>query len=193
MSRIVPVFCILGGPGSGKSTECKLLERDLHLKHVAAGDLLRHEVASGSERGASIQDLMKQGKIVPSEWTVELILNALADLSADHQGVLLDGFPRNMENYETWQTSAPAYPIACLIELDCPKEIILKRIRARSHTSARVDDLDDIVEQRILSHERDTRPVIDFLSRRCRVIRIDSSASPDAVHSSIMSKIPSWK
>lgn len=77
MSRIVPVICILGGPGSGKSTECKLLEKDLNLKHVAAGELLRAQVALNTDRGNAIKELMQQGKIVPSEWTVELILGAL--------------------------------------------------------------------------------------------------------------------
>ena len=58
---------MLGGPGSGKGTQCaKIVEKYGHC-HLSAGDLLRAEVDSGSELGQQCQDIMKEGKLVPQE------------------------------------------------------------------------------------------------------------------------------
>ena len=54
-----------GGPGSGKGTQCAKIVEEFHLTHLSAGDLLREEVARGSPRGQSIQEIMKEGKLVP--------------------------------------------------------------------------------------------------------------------------------
>lgn len=63
---------------------------------MSAGDLLRHEIASGSEKGELILDTIKEGRIVPSEITVELIRKAMETSNANK--VLIDGFPRCEEN-----------------------------------------------------------------------------------------------
>ena len=124
INQFVPV----GGPGSGKGTQCTKIASDFGFAHLSAGDLLRHEIASGSEKGyyhlvvwspvnllivpslcegfqciASslhfrelILDIIKEGRIVPSEITVELIRKAMETKNAKR--VLIDGFPRCEEN-----------------------------------------------------------------------------------------------
>ena len=58
-----PKICfIIGGPGSGKGTQCEMLVEKYDMAHFSSGDLLREEVASGSERGQALQEIMKQGK-----------------------------------------------------------------------------------------------------------------------------------
>jgi UMP-CMP kinase len=59
-------FFILGGPGSGKGTQCTKL-KEKGFVHLSAGDLLREEAASGSETAAMIQQYQKEGKLVPGE------------------------------------------------------------------------------------------------------------------------------
>ncbi|CAL9750643.1 unnamed protein product [Musa acuminata subsp. burmannicoides] len=70
--KITVVF-VLGGPGSGKGTQCAKIVENFGFTHLSAGDLLRAEIKSGSENGSMISSMIKEGKIVPSEVTVELL------------------------------------------------------------------------------------------------------------------------
>lgn len=72
------VIYVLGGPGSGKGTQCAKLVRDYGFKHLSAGDLLREEQdRPGSEFGELIKNYIKEGQIVPMEVTVQLLENAM--------------------------------------------------------------------------------------------------------------------
>ena len=75
------VYFVLGGPGAGKGTQCGKLSSEYGLLHLSAGELLREERRSGSSRGEFIETIIKEGRIVPSEITVELI-SAAIDKSA---------------------------------------------------------------------------------------------------------------
>jgi len=63
---------VIGGPGCGKGTQCDRMIEKYGFLHLSSGDLLRAEVASGSERGASLQDLMSKGLFVPTVCSVSL-------------------------------------------------------------------------------------------------------------------------
>ncbi|KAG4203600.1 hypothetical protein ERO13_A05G409800v2 [Gossypium hirsutum] len=90
------VVFVLGGPGSGKGTQCEKIVQHFGYTHLSAGDLLRAEKNSGSENGIMIQNMMNEGKIVPSEVTIKLLQKAMLDSGNDK--FLIDGFPRNEEN-----------------------------------------------------------------------------------------------
>jgi len=72
-SKPVVVF-VLGGPGAGKGTQCSKIVDEYKYTHLSAGDLLRAERASGSENGQMIDEYIKEGKIVPVEVAVRLLL-----------------------------------------------------------------------------------------------------------------------
>ncbi|VDM29882.1 unnamed protein product [Toxocara canis] len=61
----VPIFFIVGGPGSGKGTQCDKIVAKYGLTHLSSGDLLRAEVKSGSPRGNELNKIMEQGQLVP--------------------------------------------------------------------------------------------------------------------------------
>ena len=96
------VVFFLGGPGSGKGTQSALINEKFGFKHLSAGDLLREERKSGSSDGELIESLIKEGKIVPSRITVSLLHNAMKKLGMENGKFLIDGFPRNRENLESW-------------------------------------------------------------------------------------------
>ena len=89
------VVFILGGPGSGKGTQCELIVKKFNYVHLSAGDLLREERKTpGSEYGEIIQKRIDNGQIVPSEITVSLLKKAMEQSPSNK--FLIDGFPRNM-------------------------------------------------------------------------------------------------
>lgn len=89
------VVFVLGGPGSGKGTQCANLVRDYGFTHLSAGDLLRAEQdRKGSEFGDLIKEYIRDGKIVPMEVTVQLLENAMMDVNKGEGRFLIDGETR---------------------------------------------------------------------------------------------------
>ncbi|KAI6209256.1 Adenylate kinase isoenzyme 1 [Aphelenchoides besseyi] len=70
----IPVFFIVGGPGSGKGTQCERIVAKFHLTHLSSGDLLREEVKSGSERGSQLTKIMEAGELVPLIQPCKLVI-----------------------------------------------------------------------------------------------------------------------
>ena len=93
------VFFVLGGPGGGKGTQCSLLVEREGFVHLSAGDLLRAERDTGSADATLINDLINAGAIVPVKITVQLIKKAMQKAGWAKKRFLIDGFPRNEENY----------------------------------------------------------------------------------------------
>jgi len=84
------VFFVLGGPGAGKGTQCERLSSVYGLLHLSAGELLRAERSSGSPQGGLIEELIREGKIVPSKITVDLIQKAMSTSNANRVlGIIL--------------------------------------------------------------------------------------------------------
>jgi len=93
------VVFVLGGPGSGKGTQCAKLVEDYGFTHLSAGDLLRDEVKSRSEIGVVCETLMKEGKLVPMEVTIGLLKTAMKKA-----GVYLVHFSAQPEPFLTQNT-----------------------------------------------------------------------------------------
>jgi len=98
--RLECIF-VLGGPGSGKGTQCSLLHERFGYVHISAGDLLRAERRKGGPLGRLIEDHISEGKIVPSSITVQLLRDAMT--SSGQRRFLIDGFPRSEENLAAWE------------------------------------------------------------------------------------------
>jgi hypothetical protein len=90
------IILVVGGPGSGKGVLSQRLQDECHVVHLSSGDLLRTEIARGSSLGRQVQDIMARGELVSSAIMVALMKRRMRD----HPGkrVLLDGFPRSLEN-----------------------------------------------------------------------------------------------
>ncbi|CAM9940082.1 unnamed protein product, partial [Hapterophycus canaliculatus] len=119
------VVFVLGGPGSGKGTQCEIIAgvEALGYVHLSAGDLLRAERNSGSDLAGMINDFIREGKIVPAEVTVGLLRKAMA--SSGKSRFLIDGFPRNPDNLAAWEasTAGGAVIFDFALFLDCPEEV----------------------------------------------------------------------
>lgn len=130
------VIFVLGGPGSGKGTYCGKMSADKGYPHFSAGDLLRAERSSGSELGNTINGYISEGALVPAEITVQLLRNAMEKDPSDT--FLIDGFPRNQDNYDTWARMCADIETLFIMNFECPEEELIKRALAR--TEGRDDD-----------------------------------------------------
>ncbi|MFA5479465.1 MAG: adenylate kinase [Candidatus Muiribacteriota bacterium] len=88
---------LLGAPGAGKGTQAKLLEKNLNILHIAPGDILREETKNATELGLQAKEYMENGNLVPDELVINMILKRI---DKAENGVILDGFPRNISQAE---------------------------------------------------------------------------------------------
>ena len=87
---------LCGAPGCGKGTQSEFIVEKYGLTHLSTGDIMRAEVASGSELGKLIFSYTGQGHLVPDDVTIRLLEQHLDSLPADTKGVIFDGFPRTL-------------------------------------------------------------------------------------------------
>ncbi len=92
-----PHLIILGAPGSGKGTQAAKLVEKKGFKHISTGDLLRAEIAKGTELGQKVSGIISRGDLVDDN-TVMALLKANCDV--DRVSYIFDGFPRNIAQAE---------------------------------------------------------------------------------------------
>ncbi|KAL6606485.1 hypothetical protein ACP70R_042138 [Stipagrostis hirtigluma subsp. patula] len=173
--KITIVF-VIGGPGSGKGTQCARIVKQFGFTHLSAGDLLREEVKTNTEQGTMIKNLMHEGKLVPSDVIVKLLLKAM--LESGHDKFLIDGFPRNEENRQAYESIINIEPEFVLF-IDCPKEEMERRILNRNQ--GRDDDNIDTIRRRFDVFQESTLPVIQYYEKTGKLKRVDGAKSADAV------------
>eukprot|EP01135_Chromosphaera_perkinsii_P000041 Nk52_evm20s16 gene=Nk52_evmTU20s16 len=170
------IVFVLGGPGSGKGTQCEKIVHQYGFAHFSAGDLLRAEVESGSERGEMISNIMKNGELVPVEVTMGLLKDAILN-AGDAPGVLIDGFPRAVDQGQEFER------LVCqcqfILFFECSEETMEARLLKRGETSGREDDNAETIRKRFTTFVEKSLPVIDYYGEKVR--KISSEQEPDAV------------
>ncbi|XP_050282667.1 UMP-CMP kinase 3-like [Quercus robur] len=174
------VVFVLGGPGSGKGTQCANIVEHFGYTHLSAGDLLRAEIKSGSENGTMIQNMIKEGKIVPSEVTIKLLQRAMQENGNDK--FLIDGFPRNEENRAAFEEVTKIEP-AFVLFFDCPKEEMERRLLSRNQ--GREDDNIETIRKRFKVFLESSLPVIEHYTAREKVRKIDAGRPVEQVFESV--------
>ncbi|XP_058090173.1 adenylate kinase, chloroplastic [Magnolia sinica] len=138
-SRISPItaavkpdplkIMISGAPASGKGTQCEFIKKKYGLVHIAAGDLLRVEIAAGSANGKRAKEYMEKGQLVPDEIVVTMVKERLFQQDAQENGWLLDGYPRSLSQATALENLLIRPDI--FLFLDVPEEILVERVVGR--------------------------------------------------------------
>lgn len=176
----VKVVFVLGGPGSGKGTQCANIVQHFGYTHLSAGDLLRAEIKSGSENGTMIQNMIKEGKIVPSEVTIKLLERAILENGNDK--FLIDGFPRNEENRAAFESVTGIEPEFVLF-FDCSEEEMERRLLGRNQ--GREDDNIDTIRKRFKVFLESSLPVIEHYNTKRKVRKIDAAKPIEEVFEAV--------
>lgn len=130
-----PILVIVAGPpAGGKGTVCEHLVADIGLVQISTGDLLRDEIARGTEAGSSAMKLMRAGRLVPEEIVNGMVFSKLETAEVRRKGAILDGFPRTesqaaaladyCKNSNWWRVDA-------YIAIDVPDAVLLERAAGR--------------------------------------------------------------
>lgn len=177
----VSVIFVLGGPGSGKGTQCGKLVAEKGFVHLSAGDLLRAEQnREGSKYGELIAQYIKEGTIVPQEITVALLEQAIrTEHSKGNKRFLVDGFPRKMDQAITFEEEI--VPSTLTLFFECPEQVMLERLLERGKTSGRADDNIESIKKRFRTFVETSMPVVDYFDKQGKVVKLRCDESVDTV------------
>ena len=179
------IILVVGGPGSGKGLLSKRLTQECNVVHLSSGDLLRDEVARNTTLGHTVRDIMGRGELVSSAIMVALMKKRMRD----HPGkrVLLDGFPRSIENAHDLVTLCGKPELA--LHLNCDDTILMERIMGRGASSdsmpqqvRREDDNFQAALQRLRTFHKYHHVTIDWLrEQHVPIVNLDCSGSHESV------------
>jgi UMP-CMP kinase len=162
---VCEVVFVLGGPGAGKGTQCQLLQERLKgWLHLSAGDLLRAERTAGGELGNLINAKIAAGALVPSSITCKLLENAMVQAYKESNTTkfLIDGFPRSHENMQAWEDTMSRHTLKCVLNFECPEEVLVGRLLERGQNSGRSDDTIEVIRKRFQTFQKESLPIVEY-------------------------------
>ncbi|KAJ0805320.1 putative adenylate kinase [Helianthus annuus] len=199
---------ISGAPASGKGTQCELITTKYDLVHIAAGDLLRAEIAAGSQSGKQAKEYMEKGQLVPDDIVVTMVKNRLSQPDSAEKGWLLDGYPRSSSQATALQ--AYGFKPDIFILLEVPQEILVDRVVGRrldpvtgriyhmtysppeteeiaARLTQRFDDTEEKVKLRLQTHNQNVESVLSLFEDI--TVKVDGSLSKEDVFATIDSAL----
>lgn len=172
---------ILGGPpGSGKGTISESIVNKYHLEHLSTGDLLRSEIKAGTELGKELESIIAAGQLVPDHKMIHLLEHYFDDLDPKCPGVILDGYPRTVEQAEALTLMMKRRKMkAVMIELYADEDVIIERLLNRGKTSGRADDNYPTIKKRMRVYHEVTMAVSEYYIKRHEYFMVNSNINPD--------------
>lgn len=187
---------ILGAPGAGKGSQATQIAAEYGIAHVSTGDVLRANIAEGTELGKNAKAFIEKGELVPDEVVVGLVANRIKEVDCK-KGFLLDGFPRTIGQAKEL---AKLTDIDKVINLEVDFSLIQKRIGGRRmcecgatyHISTydketcatcgkklyqRADDNEQTVQNRLEIYQQQSAPLVDFYKEKGLLVNVNSNNS----------------
>src|SRR5439155_19349650 len=132
---------LLGPQGAGKGTQAKRISEECGIPHIASGEILRAEMAAGTDRGRRVKDVYDRGDLVSDDLMIELIRTRLEQPDTE-SGFVLDGFPRTTVQAEALDAmlADPGRTFSVVFVLQIPDEVAFERLRRRADVEGRPDD-----------------------------------------------------
>jgi len=166
----------LGPPGAGKGTQAQRLAETQNLLHLSTGDLLRAEVAAGSELGKEAEAVMARGELVSDALVLAIVRSRL---QAHSGGWLLDGFPRNVAQADALaqllDELGQQIELVVLMELD--DAVLVQRLLSRG----RADDNEEVIRHRLEVYRQQTEPLIAYYRERNLLAPVEAAGTVDEI------------
>jgi adenylate kinase len=166
----------LGPPGAGKGTQAQRLAETQNLLHLSTGDLLRGEVAAGSELGKEAEAVMARGELVSDALVLAIVRSRL---QAHSGGWLLDGFPRNVAQADALaqllDELGQQIELVVLMELD--DAVLVQRLLSRG----RADDNEEVIRHRLEVYRQQTEPLIAYYRERNLLAPVEAAGTVEEI------------
>lgn len=204
---------MLGAPGAGKGTQAKRIAEKYGVPHVSTGDIFRANIKNGTQLGMEAKKYMDQGRLVPDELTVRILLDRVAQDDCKN-GYVLDGFPRTIPQAEVLDEALTKLgdKIDYAIDVNVPDENIIRRMSGRracltcgatyhiehippkqegicdkcgSELVLRDDDKPETVKNRLAVYHEQTQPLIDFYEKKGVLKTVDGTLPMEEVFAAI--------
>lgn len=199
---------LMGPQGSGKGTQAELLSEKIGIPAYSMGQLLRDEVASGSETGQNVESVLEAGELVDDEVAASVLKKRLEHDEEAQNGYILDGYPRNMSQFRAFDFDDPTD----VIVLEIPDEVSVERLSGRltcgscgavyseadgyaagddcktcdGELMRREDDQPKAIKRRLDIYHEKTEPVIDLYEEMDIVEHVDGVGSIEVVNMRIL-------
>jgi len=200
---------LMGGPGAGRGTQARRLEKELGLPQVATGDLFRQNIKNGTKLGLLAQRYIDAGELVPDEVTVSMVRERLSEPDCAN-GALLDGFPRTITQARSLDEllAKNGQRIAVVPFISVRPEVLLRRLAGRwtctkcghvfhtlyqppkvegicdfdgSPLYQREDDTEETQKHRIEVYFENTEPLLDYYRQRGLLAEVNGEQSIEGV------------
>ncbi|MEY4383681.1 MAG: hypothetical protein RI995_1223 [Bacteroidota bacterium] len=180
---------LFGPPGAGKGTQSEKIIQKYGLIHLSTGDLLRAEIAAGTELGLEAKKLMDQGILVPDEVVIGMIDHKI-NQNKSAAGFIFDGFPRTVAQAEALDKVLGKHglEISNMIALEVNEEVLTNRLLERGKTSGRPDDQNEaLIRKRVQEYAEKTAPVANYYLAQHKFTGINGIGEIEAIFSEIVS------
>lgn len=180
-------IALFGPPGAGKGTQAKKIVEKYNLAHLSTGDMIRKEIAEGSELGKIAAGIINTGQLLSDEFVVSLIANSIAQ-NKGVAGFLFDGFPRTVAQAEILDEmlSKTGTPLKGLISIEVPFEELKRRMLERAKIEGRADDNEAAIENRFNEYRNKTVHVANHYHGKGLRYDIKGDGTMDEVFDSIV-------
>lgn len=168
-------YILFGPPGAGKGTQAGAIAAKYNLKHVSTGELLRSEIAAGTELGLMAKTLIEGGNLVP-DYVVEGMIEHLFSTTKGVAGFLLDGFPRTLRQAEDLDRILADHgeKVNAVISIMISDETIHQRLAHRAAIEGRADDAnEETINNRIVTYHAKTEPLIAYYRAAGKYYEVD--------------------
>ena len=205
-----PQLILLGAPGSGKGTQASKLVNTLSYGHLSTGDLLRKEIASGSDLGNRVKSILAEGKLVDNDTVLELLSS---NCNLQDEFYIFDGYPRNIDQAKSLDEAvlkgATSKAIYFKIDLDQLAERLVNRRTCSgcgeiynllskppaiegvcdkcggTDLQQRKDDNEETVKTRLGVFKETIEPILEYYKAQGRLEEVDASRAPEEVFESV--------
>ncbi|WP_193193444.1 adenylate kinase family protein [Nostoc sp. MG11] len=174
---------ILGGSGSGKSTQAKRLCRYFDIPQISTGEILREAIANLSQLGHHARTYVEKGELAPDEMMIELLRSRFKQPDINC-GWVLEGYPRTAfqaEELDFWLDNL-GQKLDWAIYLQVPESVMVSRSLGRSLP----DDQPEIVQRRVEIFYDRTIPILEYYDRRRRLLTVNGDQFPEMVQQNIL-------
>jgi adenylate kinase len=180
-------------PGAGKGTQATKLAVHFKITQLSSGELLRAEVARGSEIGKVAAEYLRRGDLVPDDLVFEMLATPLLD-AARNGGYVLDGFPRTLRQAEMAYSVAQEIKdveLQAVVYLRVGRDELFRRLRTRGLERGRTDDDESTIAHRFDVFKTQTEPLLDFYAGRGILLEINGEQPVEDVFGDITRAVDS--